>query len=209
MKKYCFLLMLLAVVAGCEDKEEEGLRPVVRYHDCSLWDYLQQTEEFDSLAVMIRRAGLEDLYAGRDAAHPSVSVFAPTNLNMVIYLQQTTGPDGERLYRRIADVPEQTCRDIVLSYTIDGKHRKADFGFEVAGTLTGGTEVENLLGDTVRIYRIKTDFYGTADVGIPLLALHFKQSGAMADVESADQETQNGMVHSLAYTTLVMNPNEE
>lgn len=207
--KNTLLLLTATVVLITSCTDNDNYRPVNRYYDCSLLDYLKQNSQYDSLVLMIQKAGLENLYSGKMQDYPELTFFAFTNASLVIYMQQTFSPDGERLYWQINDIPDKTCRDLLLSHTITKKYKRDDFGFEIKGTLSGGTLLPNLLDDTVRIYRIKTDFYGTADIGIPRLAIHFKANGAIENLATYNQEMQNAVLHTLATTSLITEQTKE
>ena len=50
----------------------------------------------------------------------------------------------------------------------------------------------------LRVYRTQSEFNGIPDIGAEGLKIHAEISGQMADIASADIETNNGVVHSLS-----------
>lgn len=205
MKKYyltniLFLSLLSLFFTACDNDEEEAI-PVVRYHDCSVWEYLKSdTENWELQTRLIERAGLVPLFDGTDPQHREITFFGLTNLSIMGFLLKTTGDNGERLYQDIADIPVELCRTFVLSYVIDGKKEREDFNDEIPGTLTGGTELPNLNGKTLRIYQTRSDYYGVPDAGPRGLFIHALESGYIARIVTSDIETRNGFVHALSTT---------
>ena len=86
---------------------------------------------------------------------------------------------------------------MVLSHIIPGKHLQEAFEYEIKGTLDGGTKVPNMIGNELRIYRIKGIFNGTPDIGADKLGVHSQKYGHMAVVASCNIQANNGVVHSL------------
>lgn len=205
MKKYItsnilLLILIIPFFAACEKDEEEAIS-VVRYHDCSMWEYLKSdTKNWQLFTKLIERADLVSLFNGTDPQHKEITLFGPTNLSITAFLLKTTGDNGERIYQDIDDIPVDMCKAFVLSYVIDGKRNQVTFGFEVVGTLEGGTELPNLCSKLLRIYQTKSDYYGVPDIGPQGLYIHAKESGYIARIVTSDIETQNGFVHALSTT---------
>lgn len=158
------MVILLALwFAGCKDYfVNEGLPdPVFKGN---MWDFFRNDEENWGLyCQLISRAGLEDLFRGNDVVYPQITVFAPTNQSIYQYLLKTLDDAGERLYQRVEDIPQELCRVLVLSYVVAGRLEKSSFDYEVAGTMEGGTLVETLRGQELRVYRTKSPAEGIPD----------------------------------------------
>lgn len=194
-------------MAACEKDtfHDTGLADGV--HDCPAWEYMQKGHgNWDSVRIMIRKAGLVDLFDGKDAAHPEITVFGLTNLSIVQFLLKTTGEGGEPLYRCVADLPDALCREILLSYVIDGKHVRTDFPYQVKGTLEGGEVYKTLNGLDLRVFRIQGNWMGMPDIGGDGIGIHFLDSGHQGNVASGDITTDNAIVHSLSTTFQMVNP---
>lgn len=208
MKVYIFILAAAAyLLAGCEKDtfHDTGLANGV--HDCSAWEYMQKGHgNWDSVRIMVEKAGLVELFDGRDAEHPEVTVFGLTNLSIIQYLLKTLGPDRKPLYQRVADIPDDLCREILLSYVIPGRHVRVDFPYEVKGTLTGGEVFRTLNGREIRVYRIRSSWNGLPDVGADGIGIHFLGSGHTGHIASGDIMTDNAVVHSLSTTFRMVNP---
>lgn len=203
------MVILLALwFAGCKDYfVNEGLPdPVFKGN---MWDFFRNDEENWGLyCQLISRAGLEDLFRGNDVSYPQITVFAPTNQSIYQYLLKTLDDAGERLYQRVEDIPQELCRVLVLSYVVAGRLEKSSFDYEVAGTMEGGTLVETLRGQELRVYRTKSPAEGIPDIGPEGLYIHFTRTGYVARVISAGHVTDNGMVHALSTTFGMVNPEE-
>ena len=187
MKNILILLGLLFAVCSCDDYfHDSGLAD--GKHDCTMWEYLNtQPQDWDSTVLLIERAGLVDLFDGKDHEHPEITFFGVTDLSIEQFLLKTVDEEDEPLYARVDDIPVDLCREMLLSHVVPGKIMKEEFDYEVKGTLTGGTMV-------------RSEYGGVPDIGAEGLSIHAMVSGQMASVASANIETRSGVVHSLSYT---------
>lgn len=182
-------------LAGCDKNyEDTGLADGV--HDCSMLEYMEndRSNNWDSAVVAIRYCNLADIFNGTNPEYKDGITFTGfTNFSVSKYL-------FENGYKRITDIPAGICSDMVLSHVVKGRYMQEDFDYEIKGTLDGGTKLPNLVGDTLRLYRIKTPFMGTPDIGAEKMGVHSKKYGHMAVVASCNIQTTNGIVHSLRST---------
>lgn len=201
MKTISIAIGLVFLLGACEknDFHDSGLANGV--HDCSMWEYMQKDpRNWDSVRLMIQRAGLQQLFEGTDPEYPEITFFGPVNYSVARFLLKTTDEEGNRLYRSVQDVPEDICRQMVLSHILPRRMMKEDFDYEIKGTDTGGSILQTLTGIDLRVYRIKSPYYDIPDLGPEYLAIHALEKGYKVDVLSADIETTNGVVHSLSNT---------
>lgn len=200
MKNILILLGLLFAVCSCDDYfHDSGLAD--GKHDCTMWEYLNtQPQDWDSTVLLIERAGLVDLFDGKDHEHPEITFFGVTDLSIEQFLLKTVDEEDEPLYARVEDIPVDLCREMLLSHVVPGKIMKEEFDYEIKGTLTGGTMVTTLSGVELRVYRTRSEYGGVPDIGAEGLSIHAMVSGQMASVASANIETWSGVVHSLSYT---------
>lgn len=209
MKNY---ILLFAVAAAClaggcgkDTFHDTGIANGV--YDGTAWDYLRQGHgNWDSLVIMVRKAGLVDLLDGKDPDCPEMTVFGLTNLSIIQYLLRTTDTNGEQACRGVGELPDALCREILLSYVIPGKHVRTDFPHEVQGTLEGGRVYRTLNGLDLRVYRIKGSWQGMADIGADGIGFHFMASGHTGHVASGDIMTDNAVIHSLSTTFQMVDP---
>lgn len=209
MKDYIWALVAAACFAlgGCEKDTFHDTGRADGVHDCSVWEYFRQDRgNWDSLVVMVRKAGLVELFDGKDPACPEMTVFGLTNLSIIQYLLRTTDEKGMQVYRGVRDMPGELCREILLSYIIPGRHVRTDFPYEVQGTLEGGEVYRTLNGLDLRVYRIKGNWQGMTDIGADGIGFHFLGSGHMGHVASGDITTGNAVIHSLSTTFQMVCP---
>jgi hypothetical protein len=126
MKKYLILLTgaLAFVFFGCEKKGyliDGGLHnPKV---DMTTYDYLKTNRVFDTLVILIDKAGLKETING------DVTFFAPTDFSVVNYV---TAKRGDMLgidpfsNFKLESIPVATLRDTLKMYIIPGKINRSD-----------------------------------------------------------------------------------
>lgn len=209
MKNYIILAitLLASLLSSCEKDtfHDTGLANGV--HNCSLYEYLcNDPKNYDSLLIIIRKADLIPLFEGKDQQYPEITLFAPTNLSIIQYIERTTDDDGNRLYNRIDDIPADECREILLSYIITGKHKRRDFPYEIKGSLEGGEIYTTLNNVALRVFRTQNTWNGMDDIGNDGIGIHFQQSGHITSIASGDITTDNAIVHSLSTTFQLVNP---
>lgn len=201
MKTISIVIGLVFLLGACEKNDFHDSGLANGKHDCSMWEYMQEDpDNWDSVRLIIQRAGLQQLFEGRDPAYPEITFFGPVNYSVARFLLKTTDEEGNRLYRSVQDVPEDVCRQMVLSHILPRRMMKEDFDYEIKGTDTGGSILQTLTGIDLRVYRIKSPYYDIPDIGPEYLAIHALEKGYKVDVLSADIETTNGVVHSLSNT---------
>lgn len=204
MKELKYILMAMVagwIIWGCDDNYYHDSGLANGKHDCSMWEYLHTDgRDWDSTVVMIERAGLRSLFDGGDSENGEITFFGPTNYSIMQFLYKTLDDVGEVMYERIADIPVEMCRQMILSHVIRGKKMSTDFDFEVKGTLTGGSVETTLTGRQLRVYRVRGEYNGIPDIGPEGLMIHALEGGHIAGVASSNIETTNGVVHSLSYT---------
>ena len=218
MKKYIIILLVLVNISffyGCEKGKyyDTGLAQSV--FDGDMFEYLKSNpDNWDSLVMMIQRAGLESLFKGKDPAHPQITLFGCTNHSILKYLFENVNDEGNPIYKKIEDIPVETCRNIILSYLIPERKMLDSFEYEIkemqengAYFSTGGSHLKTLANDSVRIYRIKTSYQEIPDIGPDALAFQFVKSGHIGEIASCNIQTANGVVHSF-FSDFTMTENE-
>lgn len=202
MKIRIFLIIATIVFYGCVDDNYHDSGLADGYFDGTVWEYMHTNHEWDSAIVVIERAGLAGIFDGSDPRYKEgITFFGFTNFTVWQFLAYTK-EGGQRKYKCIADIPVELCKQMVLDYVISGKRMKESFAYEIRGTLDGGTEVETVSGKTLRVYRTRTPDPNTGepDKGPEGMGVHAIKSGHIAAIASADNEADNGVVHSLSYT---------
>lgn len=202
MKKYILFFFITILLYSCDKDNyiDTGLSNG-RYNG-TVWEYLHSNHEWDSAIVIIERAGLTGIFDGTDPEYKDgITFFGFTNFTVWQFLAYTVDDEDNRIYKSIRDIPADMCRQMVLDYVVKGKRMKESFGYEIRGTMEGGTEVMTASGKTLRVYRNKTNdpYTGEPDKGPEGLSIHAIESGHIAAIASADNQADNGVVHSLTY----------
>ena len=100
------LLMLLS--AGCTDYNLEDTGLADGNHNTTMLEYFKgDPYNFDSLQVMIRHAGLEDIFEGKSQYGNNITCFGITNHSIRRYML-------ENEITSIQDMPVDECRRMVL-----------------------------------------------------------------------------------------------
>ncbi len=193
------LLLLLFSLFSCETKYnyiDTGLAN--GRFDGTMYDYLHSSSyDWDSTLLLVERAGLRDLFQGKQAGYEKMTFFGPTNLSILRWMI-------EQGYDAIQDIPVEVCRDILLKHVVAGVHKRDDIprGEQILGQTQGeGGEVfTNAFGTKFWIYSFRDTYHDIPDVGPVYLKIISFDSRAMIDVASTDIETDNGFVHSLDYS---------
>ena len=204
MNKFTLLstILLVITIAGCgSDDYFHDTGKADGKHDCSIWEYMHSDgKNWDSTILVIERAGLQYLFDGTGSENKEITFFGPTNMSIMQFLYKTVNDNDEMVYKSVRDIPVETCKRYILSHVIKGKKKSTDFDFEVKGTLTGGTEIKKLAGNTLRVYRTKGEYMGIPDIGAEALYVHSLTFGHIALIASSNIEMTNGFVHSLSTT---------
>ena len=204
MNKFTLLSTILLVITiagwGSDDYFHDTGKADGK-HDCSIWEYMHSDgKNWDSTILVIERAGLQDLFDGTGSENKEITFFGPTNMSIMQFLYKTVDDNDEMVYKSVRDIPVETCKRFILSHVIKGKHESTGFDFENQGTLTGGTEIKNLAGNTLRVYRTKGEYMGIPGIGAEALYVHSLTFGHIALIASSNIEMTNGFVHSLSTT---------
>ncbi|EHP47158.1 fasciclin domain-containing protein [Odoribacter laneus] len=209
MKTYSIILALsitLFLFVSCEDNFHDTGKANGVFNG-TIWEYLNSDpKNYSDLVILIQHAGLEPLLDGKVSDNPELTFFAPTNFSIYQFLFKTVDNENNRIYQSVSDIPVEMAREMILSYIIPGRRMRESFNYEIKGTNEGGSLCTTLTNLELRVYRIHGDFYDVPDIGADILAIHFIQTGFKSSIASSDHQTDNGIVHSLDYDFLLVNP---
>ncbi|MHA7941604.1 fasciclin domain-containing protein [Formosa sp. 3Alg 14/1] len=149
MKKYILLIFIVAVgFVGCEQSDyliDGGVHDP--HVDMTTYEYLQTNPVFDTLVLLIDRAGLQDEING------DVTFFPPTDFSIKNYLDkkgQDTLAQDPFVEWSMEDIPVETLRDSLKMYIVPGKINRTD--------MVEDTQVyQTLLGNDVGVALIAVD----------------------------------------------------
>ena len=173
MVKYIVIIMVILSLGACETNYgtiNTGLAD--GNFDGSMYEYFQAHHyDWDSLVLMIDRAGLKDVFTGERAGYEKITFFGPTN-NTIVMEHVVKG-----VYMR-DDIPEGTLSE--------------------AGAREGGTTLTGVEGNSFWIYSYRGQYQGIQGQGAVSLKL-VSEIGQEIKVASSNLESDNGVVHSLHY----------
>lgn len=169
------------------------------YHDCSIMEYLRgDSYNWELTVKLIERAGLTDMFEGKDPNYKEITFFAPPSYSILRYLWDN---DMES----VDEMSAEDCKTIVLKHVLNKKYLKADFAYQnVDYTIDdelqdGGTDVVTLGGSHLRIYRDKSAYGGVPDAGPETMYIYSFTKATMVPLATPDIQPLNGVVHALNY----------
>lgn len=189
---FSFLLLL----AGCTKDGfiKTGLSD--GHYPGTILEYLESDSyNWDSTLLMIREAGLEDLFNGED----EITFFGPTNHSIRRYMLEND-------IARVADMGAEFCRTTLLRHVMQGKVMRLDVprgldnttGTEVIGD--GGKVYDMMGGNQIWAYTFQEPYMDVPDVGPIVLHVTSIDGAIEIPIASTDIEPTNGVVHSLGYS---------
>ena len=121
MIKYVIIIMVLFALGSCETNYgtiNTGLAD--GKFNGNMYEYFQANHyDWDSLVLMIDRAGLKDVFTGERAGFEKITFFGPTNLSILRWMI-------EQGYNAVREIPEATCRELILRHIVAGIHWRDD-----------------------------------------------------------------------------------
>ena len=165
-------------------------------HDCSMLAYLQKDSyNWDSTVLMIKQAGLENLFDGKDSKYKDITFFGPTNHSIRRFMLTYK-------IKQIKDMSPEFCRRMIMMHIINKRVMKSDISFrdmeniEIVGFTPLTTE-----GDIkLKAYKERESWGEIENAGAEILYLLSENAGDREiPLASPDIETLTGVVHSLNY----------
>lgn len=202
MKKIYNILVYFSIVISlvsctAQDWYDSGVSSP--YHDCSIMEYLRgDSYNWELTVKLIERAGLADMFEGKDPNYKEITFFAPPSYSILRYLWDNDMGSVE-------EMSAEDCKTIVLKHVLNKKYLKADFAYRnVDYTIDdelqdGGTDVVTLGGSHLRIYRDKSAYGGVPDVGPETMYIYSFTKATMVPLATPDIQPLNGVVHALNY----------
>ena len=182
MKNIGIILVLLSLLS-CETKYnyiDSGLAD--GRFDGTIYDYLRSNSyDWDSTLLLVERAGLEGLFQGKQTGYEKITFWGPTNLSVLRWMI-------EQGYNAIREIPEATCRELILRHVVAGIHWK------------GGEVFTSAWGTKFWVYSFQDTYHDIPDVGPVYLYVTSLDTRVQIDVASTNIETDNGVVHALNYS---------
>ncbi|RZJ99858.1 MAG: hypothetical protein EOO43_25670 [Flavobacterium sp.] len=209
------------MISSCKKEYFIDGGPSKAQFDGTVLQYLESNPKFDSVAQIVKLAGLEDVFNNED-----ITFFAPTDevirrtigqVNSdVFYLRNGL---NQQLFdlrldtiKTLADVPSGIWRKYLLRYVFKGKFVLKDYpqlDFELKPLFPGGFYT-GYNKDLSNIGVVFNSANGVKYTGYRQLSISYIPDPANPDnfiaaaVASSDIQPKNGVVHALAITTLVL-----
>ena len=163
MRNIGIILVLLSLFS-CETKYnyiDSGLAN--GRFDGTMYDYLHSNSyDWDSTLLLVERAGLEDLFQGKQVGYEKITFFGPTNLSILRWMI-------EQGYNAIREIPEATCRELILRHVVAGIHWRDDIprGEQILGETQGkgGKVFTSAFGTKFWVYSFQDTYHDIPDVG--------------------------------------------
>lgn len=217
MKKIKILLSFLVLVAlaSCTNWNyiDTGVHDPNEYVNTSMYDYLKaNNQNFYLTTALIDRAGLQDLFQGKDPVHPKVMFFAPTWYSVAAGMirkgyAKTPLKDAEGkimsfdFAKDVQNIPVEVCRSIILSYTFDKVYMRDGFPQGKRGEgediQQGGEILKSLNDNKIWIYRQQTAYGNFTDIHVNTIVGIEQGTNTDLYLASTDLVVKNGVVHSL------------
>lgn len=200
--KYVFNIVLLGVficlTIGCSTKWNYVDTGHVdgRFHG-TMYEYFHSNPyDWDSTLVLIEKAGLVDLFDGKDPKYKEITFLGPTNHSIRRWMIEND-------ITSLATLEIDVCREMILRHVIPGKFMRADIPFGTQANAQekgeGGQEYVSVGGIKLWIYTFQGAYEDVAESGSIDIYIYVEEKGRNIKVASSNIEPDNGVVHSLEY----------
>ena len=222
---YLLALLLCFACTGCTKYDFVETGKAQSHLDKTMWEYFQTDDyNWSGLVLLIKRAGLEDLFQGKDAQYGSKFTFLGiTNHSLRRYLYKTYGKkaDGsesvegaiepselsdEETMKLIERMDVETARKLILDCVIPREAllledfptgRKSTNAESVIGT--GGKLYTMASGKKLWLYTFRDAYANVPEAGANRLHIVYPETKVTRDIASHNIQTRTGVVHSLQY----------
>lgn len=165
--------------------------------DGTMYEYFHSDSyNWDSLLIMIDRAGLQDLFNGRVEGYEQITFWGPTNHSIRRWMLE----GGEGVPDRLEDLTPEECRKYVMAHVVKGKYMLDDIprGTISMGSISGGMTMYGGDNDNeMWVYTEQMPYNGVINVGAVVINIRSKRTTTDIDIASSNIEPTTGVVHSL------------
>ena len=161
------------------------------------FDYFHSDSyNWDSLIIMIDRAGLQDLFNGEVEGYEEITFWGPTNNSIRRWMLE----GGTGVPKRLKDLSPEECRKYVMAHVVKGKTMLNDIprGTINMGSVSGGM---TMYGEDNKnemwVYTEQLPYNGVIDVGAVIIKIRSMRTLVDIDIASCNIEPTTGVVHSL------------
>ncbi len=165
-------------------------------HECSMLTYLKtDSYNWDSIVVMIKHAGLESLFDGKNPQFKDITFFGPTNHSIRRFLYSHG-------FKEIKEMSPKFCEKMIVMHIVNKRIMKKDVNFRDMNSfdIVNYTPLVTEGGIKLKAYKEREAWGEIENAGAEILYLLSETAGnKQIPLASPDIETQNGVVHSLNY----------
>lgn len=216
MKVFKTLLFMIGLMSlgACTNWNyiDTGVHNPNEYVETSAFGYLKKNaNQFYLTTALIERAGLTNLFEGKDPQHPKIMFIAPTKYAIMAGMMrmnyaQTPLKDSKGnsvdidYLKDIQNIPVEICRSIILSYTFDKAYLRDEFPLghrgEGVDLMQQGEIMTSLNGNKIWFYRQQTSFGNFSDVHVNTIIGIEVDTKTDLYLTSTDLKVKNGVVHA-------------
>ena len=211
MKQFILLGILLSAFVSCTKYNQIDTGLAKAKFNGNMYEYFQANHyDWDSLVLMIDRAGLKDVFTGERAGFEKITFFGPTNHTIRLWMykrERRWDPElmqtvvVKKAYYRVDEIPVEDCHRLVMEHVVKGVYMRDDIPegtLAESGAREGGTTLTGVEGNSFWIFSFRGMYQGIAGQGAVSLKL-ISEIGQEIKVASSNLESDNGVVHSLHY----------
>ena len=198
MKKILLAISIVLTIVSCTtDYNMNNTGLANGKFDGTMYDYFHSDSyNWDSLIIMIERAGLQDLFNGEVEGYEEITFWGPTNNSIRRWMLE----GGTGVPRRLKDLSPEECRKYVMAHVVKGKTMLNDIprGTINMGSVSGGM---TMYGEDNKnemwVYTEQLPYNGVIDVGAVIIKIRSMRTLVDIDIASCNIEPTTGVVHSL------------
>ena len=198
MKKILLAISIVLTIVSCTtDYNMNNTGLANGKFDGTMYDYFHSDSyNWDSLIIMIDRAGLQDLFNGEVEGYEEITFWGPTNNSIRRWMLE----GGTGVPKRLKDLSPEECRKYVMAHVVKGKTMLNDIprGTINMGSVSGGM---TMYGEDNKnemwVYTEQLPYNGVFDVGAVIIKIRSMRTLVDIDIASCNIEPTTGVVHSL------------
>ena len=198
MKKILLAISIVLTIVSCTtDYNMNNTGLANGKFDGTMYDYFHSDSyNWDSLIIMIDRAGLQDLFNGEVEGYEEITFWGPTNNSIRRWMLE----GGTEVPKRLKDLSPEECRKYVMAHVVKGKTMLNDIprGTINMGSVSGGM---TMYGEDNKnemwVYTEQLPYNGVIDVGAVIIKIRSMRTLVDIDIASCNIEPTTGVVHSL------------
>lgn len=197
MKKIIWAILVSMTIVACETKYDmENTGVANGKFDGTMYDYFHSDSyNWDSLIIMIDRAGLQNLFRGEVEGYEEITFWGPTNHSIRRWMLE-----GTEKPERLEELSVEECRKFVMAHVVKGKTMLDDIprGTISQNTTSGGMIMTGGDNDNqMWVYTEQRPYNNVIGVGAVVIKIRSLRTLTDIDIASCNIEPTTGVVHSL------------